>query len=214
MILSLSVHEYAHGLTAKAFGDRTAEREGRLTLNPQSHIDPVGTILFPVLSVLSGGVAFLGWAKPTPVNASEFRPGINKRLGLAIVSAAGPLSNLLLAVLSAAGIWYCSTHGVALTRAAEDMPNAHTPFGILLHAMLRMNIALFVFNLLPVPPLDGHRLIPPLGRGMAPQMEWLSKYGFAAVMLILMFMPPVAEVILYGPIRKAEHLVLSLFGLA
>src|SRR5947208_1658250 len=101
MIISLSFHEFAHALVAKALGDRTAEREGRLTLNPGAHIDPVGTLLLPFVGALSG-IPLLGWARPVPVNPAEFRRGVDRRRGYALVSIAGPVSNLLLAVVGAA----------------------------------------------------------------------------------------------------------------
>src|SRR4051812_9590379 len=104
MILSLTVHEWAHAMSARILGDRTAEEEGRLTLNPQAHVDLWGTILIPAFSIIMGGLPFLGWAKPVPFRRDRFRRGVNRRLGSAIVAAAGPLSNLALAVLAAAAL--------------------------------------------------------------------------------------------------------------
>src|SRR5437867_2736516 len=96
MILSLTVHEYSHALTARRLGDDTAEQLGRLTLNPLAHIDPIGTIALPIL--LSFGPLFFGWAKPVPHNPLRFSPGVNRRTGTMLVAAAGPISNLLLAL--------------------------------------------------------------------------------------------------------------------
>src|SRR5215470_6330276 len=97
MILSLSVHEFAHAFTAYKLGDTTAKDAGRLTLNPQSHMDPWGTLLIPAISVLMGGIGFIGWARPTPFRSDRFKRGVPRRLGAALVSAAGPLSNLAIA---------------------------------------------------------------------------------------------------------------------
>src|SRR5687767_13244524 len=101
MIMSLSFHEFSHARVARWLGDDTAERQGRLTLNPISHIDPFGTLLIPAIGAATG-VPLIGWARPVPVNPARFRRGVNMRRGFALVSAAGPLSNLLLAVISAA----------------------------------------------------------------------------------------------------------------
>src|ERR1700690_3772616 len=94
MILSLSVHECAHAGAAYLLGNRTAKDAGRLTLNPQAHIDPWGTLFIPAIGVLMGGVPYLGWARPTPFRAVNFRDGVNRRMGIALVAAAGPLSNV------------------------------------------------------------------------------------------------------------------------
>src|SRR5690242_8681998 len=101
MVLSLSVHECAHAWVAYRLGDDTAERQGRLSLSPVTHVDPVGTLLIPALNlILAGGFGFIGWARPTPVTPSRFRPTVPLRMGMALVAAAGPLSNLLLSVVA------------------------------------------------------------------------------------------------------------------
>ena len=145
MVLSLSVHEWAHAWSASKLGDDTAERQGRLTLNPIVHIDPIGTLLLPLL-----GVPF-GWARPVPVNPTRFRRSVNMRTGMAITAAAGPLSNFILAVLSAVilGVWL-RTHPME-----SYLPGAATT--LMLRA-ITLNLALGMFNLLPVPPLDGSRI--------------------------------------------------------
>ncbi|MBL8923489.1 MAG: site-2 protease family protein [Myxococcaceae bacterium] len=145
MILSLTVHEWAHAFSAWKLGDDTALREGRLTLNPLVHIDPVGTLLLPLL-----GVPF-GWAKPVPVNPARFRRDVNMSTGMAITAFAGPLSNLVLAILCAVGL------GVLIR--AEGQASSSSPFFLLLLSGLQLNVALALFNLLPIYPLDGSRVV-------------------------------------------------------
>src|SRR3954463_6036373 len=101
MVLSLSVHECAHAWVAYRLGDDTAQKQGRLSLSPVTHIDPIGTLLIPAVSVLfAGGFGFIGWARPTPVTPTRFRPTVPMRTGMALVAAAGPLSNLVLALIA------------------------------------------------------------------------------------------------------------------
>jgi Zn-dependent protease len=146
MLLSLTVHEWAHAWSAWKLGDDTAAREGRLTLNPVAHIDPIGTLLLPLL-----GVPF-GWAKPVPINPLRFTRKVTMGTGMAITAAAGPLSNLVLAVLCAVGI------GV-LYRVSPLTLARNEGVGVLLMYGIQLNVALFVFNLLPIPPLDGSRIL-------------------------------------------------------
>ncbi len=146
VLLSLSVHEWAHAWSANKLGDDTAEREGRLTLNPLSHLDPIGTFLLPLL-----GVPF-GWAKPVPVNPANFRRGVNMSAGMAITAAAGPLSNLLLAVVCAVVL--------GLTwRVDSDVFTREPALLALLLGGIKINVALALFNMLPIPPLDGSRIL-------------------------------------------------------
>jgi Zn-dependent protease len=142
LVLSLSVHECAHAWTAYRLGDDTAKRQGRLTLDPTVHIDWVGTILLPVL-----GVPF-GWAKPVPVNPARFRRGVDVRTGMLWTSLAGPLSNVALAVAS----------GIAFAVCLATLPRTAIPEALLL-ILGQMNVGLALFNLLPIPPLDGSRIV-------------------------------------------------------
>lgn len=204
MILSLSVHEFAHALAATRLGDGTAKAAGRLTLNPIAHVDVVGTLILPALSVILGGVAFLGWAKPVPCRPDRFRRGVPPRLGLAMVAVAGPLSNLALAVLSAGAL-------ALLARAGSPILNGQqpTPIAALLIATFTLNVGLAVFNLLPFPPLDGHRLLP---RVFDPIIRPLERYGFGALMIVFMFLPSVADRVFFTPVHAVQRLLLQAFG--
>jgi Zn-dependent protease len=175
MILSLSVHEWAHAYTAHRLGDDTAQRMGRLTLNPIAHIDLFGTIILPVLLVLSHVPAF-GWAKPVPIDPSRFRRGVSMGRGMAITASAGPISNLVLAVASTVLLGVLLRLGVA-----SDGMKA------LLIEVILLNVVLAVFNLIPVPPLDGSRVVAWILRGRARE-GWLQVERFAPILLILILM--------------------------
>jgi Zn-dependent protease len=142
LLFSLSVHESAHGWMALRMGDDTAARQGRITLNPLSHIDPIGTVVIPLLQIFWGGVPLLGWAKPTPVGAQNFQ---RLARGHVLVAGAGPASNVVLAVLFT-GALYVGRHS---SLADSDAALA------LLNTGVYMNVVLALFNLVPLPPLDG-----------------------------------------------------------
>jgi Zn-dependent protease len=142
LLLSLTFHEFFHAFSAWRLGDDTAARMGRLTLNPIPHIDPIGTLLLPLLN------APIGWAKPVPVDPSRFRRGVNMATGDIVVSAAGPLSNLLLGTIGAIVLG-------ALARFAPDTVARGTGVSELLQRLMIVNAGLAIFNLLPIPPLDG-----------------------------------------------------------
>ncbi len=172
-ILSLSFHEFAHAWSAWRLGDDTASREGRLTLNPVSHIDLLGTIILPLL-----GVPF-GWAKPVPVNPARFWRDVNMSSGMAITASAGPLSNVLLATVAAVLL------GLGL-RFAPELVERDTPGHLFLLAMMQMNVGLALFNMLPVPPLDGSRIV----AWLLPyrlQQQWHQLEQFAPFLLIAVF---------------------------
>jgi Zn-dependent protease len=141
LIMSVVIHEVAHGYAALYLGDRTAQYAGRLTLNPIKHLDLIGSVIVPVLGYLAGGVIF-GWAKPVPFNPYNLR---SQRWGEAIVAAAGPLSNLSLAIIFGLLIRFATFGSQA--------------FYALAGYLVLVNIVLFVFNLMPIPPLDGSKIL-------------------------------------------------------
>jgi Zn-dependent protease len=173
LLLSLGVHEWAHAATAFALGDPTAEEQGRRTLNPLAHVDPIGTLLLPLL-----GVPF-GWAKPVPVDPTRFRENVPMRRGMLLTAAAGPLSNLVLACL-------CGAAMALVTQRAPGLWAARPAVAFLLTDLLVVNVALAIFNVLPVPPLDGGRIVESLvpfeWRGV---WERVSAQGRVIVLLLL-----------------------------
>ncbi|HXB54403.1 MAG TPA: site-2 protease family protein [Vicinamibacteria bacterium] len=145
LLFSLSVHESAHGFMAWRMGDDTALRQGRVSLNPFVHIDPVGTLLIPLLQIFGpSGIPLLGWAKPTPVGAQNFR---RLAQGHVLVAGAGPVSNLILAVIFT--VLLLVTVRTGLVQGQDALP------ALILAVGIQMNVALAIFNLVPLPPLDG-----------------------------------------------------------
>lgn len=189
LILSLTVHEWAHAWSAFKLGDDTASRMGRLNLNPLSHIDPIGTVLLPLM-----GIPF-GWAKPVPVRPENFRRDVNMRTGMAITAAAGPISNLVLAFVSAAAFGL-------LLRFKPDFLVANEPLKLLLLVAIQMNVGLAVFNLLPIPPLDGsrivERIIPP---SLREAWDGLTRYS-PFILIGILFL---GRGLLDGPISFINH---------
>ena len=168
-ILSLSVHESAHALTSYWFGDDTGHLQGRISLNPMAHIDPIGTILIPLMGFLSaaqGLPPLIGWAKPVETNPLRWR---NKDLANISVSAAGPISNFLLALtifiimkvmlLSGMVVGGYKAPFTLIQPAIEDQAGWLAPVCTFLSLMLLLNVALAVFNLIPIPPLDGSHVL-------------------------------------------------------
>jgi Zn-dependent protease len=176
LIFSLSVHEAAHAWSASRFGDDTARRLGRVTLNPVVHTDPIGTLLLPLIAMVSGA-PIIGWAKPTPVNVRNLR---QPRRDHILLTAAGPVSNLVIAVAAAMTL-----------RMLPGGPSAAgfdvmTPVTMIATQALFLNVLLAVFNMLPIPPLDGGQilmaLLPPR---IAMQLGFLYEYGFLILMGLL-----------------------------
>ncbi|CAG0992105.1 hypothetical protein MTYP_02339 [Methylophilaceae bacterium] len=173
VIFAITVHEAAHGYAARYFGDMTAQLEGRITLNPLRHIDPIGTILVPALTMLAGGILF-GWAKPVPVDFSRLR---NPKKDMLWVAAAGPASNLAMAI-----IW------ALVFSFSEHAPAAFvTPLAYMAQAGVMINVVLLVLNLLPLPPLDGGRIaVSLLPNRLAYQFSKLERFGFI-ILIVLLF---------------------------
>jgi Zn-dependent protease len=180
LLVGFPVHEFSHALAAYRLGDSTARHLGRLTLNPVVHFDPLGGILLAVTMIGNTGFAF-GWAKPTPVNPSQLEGG---RYGEAIVAIAGPISNLVLAIAAALPLRYI---------LANPGLQEQIPFLVLqiLFFFILINLVLMVFNLFPIPPLDGSKV---LFAFLPPQVAWrwrpiLEQYGFILLLLVF-FVPP------------------------
>ena len=173
VIFAITVHEAAHGYAARHFGDMTAAAAGRISLNPLRHIDPVGTLLIPGLTLLLGGILF-GWAKPVPVDFSRLR---HPKRDMLWVAAAGPASNLVMALLWAFAI-----------RFSLFLPAyAATPLALMGAAGIMINTVLMVLNLLPLPPLDGGRIaVSLLPHPWAWRFARIEPYGFI-ILLVLMF---------------------------
>jgi Zn-dependent protease len=179
LLFSLTIHEFAHAWTARALGDPTAERLGRVSLNPIVHIDPIGTILFPLLAIVAG-VPLIGWAKPVPVAVNRLR---HTRRDYVLVAAAGPASNLTLAVIAALALKLLPVSPVTLGEA-----NVTVPIASMLTRALYLNVLLAVFNMIPIPPLDGGNVIGGLlPRPLAHRFDSLIRpYGFILLYALML----------------------------
>ena len=177
LLCSLTVHEAAHAWTADRLGDPTARLLGRVSLNPAVHIDPIGTIVFPLIAMITN-VPVLGWAKPVPVNITRLR-GHWKRKYMAI-AAAGPASNLVMAVIASLLL-----HFVPVSSRLQEVVLA--PAGAILLKVVTLNVLLAVFNMVPIPPLDGGNVLAGVLHGpVADLYERLRPYGFL-ILYALMF---------------------------
>ena len=181
LLVGFPVHEFSHALAAYRLGDATAKLQGRLTLNPIVHFDPLGGMLLLLTFLGSGGGLGFGWAKPTPVNPRNLQGGPQ---GEAIVAIAGPISNLILAIVGALPLRYL----IANPALAAQMP----PLVIqVLGTFVLINLVLMLFNLVPIPPLDGSKV---LFAFLPPQTAWrwrpvLEQYGLILLLLVF-FLPP------------------------
>ena len=231
MILCLTVHEFAHAWAAHKLGDDTAASQGRMTLNPLVHIDLFGTILIPVIAVIAGGIGLIGWAKPVPVSPYRFRRTVTMRTGMMITAVAGPLSNLVMAFVTAGVAMFFfgdqigslasdphigsaftaimvlgSYENAAAIAKAGLMTQTQTIVILLLGRVFLMNVGLAVFNMLPIPPLDGSRLLP------LSWQEKLARYTFVAFigfMILINF----AGGILSGPVFFIGDLIVRFWSI-
>jgi Zn-dependent protease len=210
LVIAIVFHEVAHGLVARKLGDTTAERKGRLSLNPIRHIDPFGTLVLPMLLAISHAPVF-GWAKPVPVN---YRRLNNPRRDMVLVALAGPGMNLLLALVGTAilSVTIMASGGAQAGATAFVAANA-------LNFVL-INIFLAVFNLLPVPPFDGGHVVEGLlPRPLATRFRKVGRYSLLVLVALLLVLPaisPRADVVgrIVSPIvEQVTRLLLGIFGL-
>lgn len=188
LLFSVIIHEIAHGSAALFLGDATAKKEGRLTLNPIKHIDLFGTIILPLLLVISGSSFIFGWAKPVPINPYNFKDK-DKKWGMLKVSLAGPLSNLALAII----------FGLAI-RFINLPASLFTFFSIIVY----YNFLLAIFNLFPIPPLDGsHILFSFLPEKWNKIRNFIFQYGIV-ILILFLFLGPA---FLYGIVNAFYHFV-------
>jgi Zn-dependent protease len=207
LVLGIAFHEFSHAATATALGDTTAQRQGRLSLNPLVHLDPVGTVLLFLLG--------FGWGKPTPVNPYALRTGPR---GMAIVAAAGPISNFVIATLLATPIrlGWVPWHNPFTVILDTTGWGSSDYLGLVLGAAVFLNVILGVFNLIPLAPLDGFKvalgILPP---DLARPLARLEQYGMA-ILMILFFMPLVIGINPLGEIMvpAVEGITDALLGIA
>ena len=197
IIFAITVHEAAHGYAARYFGDMTAHYLGRISLNPLKHIDPVGTIILPALTVMLGGILF-GWAKPVPVNFSNLR---NPKKNMMWVALAGPFSNLLMAIF-----W------TFLYARLQLFPDSSVFFlQEMALAGIQINLILMVLNMLPIPPLDGGRVaVSLLPYPWSSYIENLERYGLFIIIFLLF--SGVLGGILSPIINISKSIIFTIFG--
>jgi Zn-dependent protease len=178
LIFSLTVHEAAHAWSASRLGDDTARRLGRVSLNPIVHIDPIGTLLLPLVAII-GNLPIIGWAKPTPVTPRNLR---RPRRDSVLVTVAGPASNLLIAVVAALVL-----HAIPAADPSADGLDVSSPLTALAIQLVDINLLLAVFNMIPVPPLDGGRvlsgLLPP---ALAIRYNQVGRFGFIIIYVLML----------------------------
>lgn len=200
VLLAITVHEASHGYAARALGDRTAEALGRLSLNPIRHIDPVGTILVPGILLVLGGFLF-GWAKPVPVNMRNLS---HPRRDMALVAVAGPLSNLVMALA-----WGLLLKFALAAGSADGLWIGIRAMAV---AGIVINLILMVLNLLPLPPLDGGRVL----TGLVPE-SWARRLDrvepFGLLILIALLATGLLGALIGGPLAWAQLAVFRLLGL-
>jgi Zn-dependent protease len=210
LLFSLSIHEASHAWMADRFGDHTARYLGRVTINPLPHIDPIGTILFPLLQFFVPNLMLIGWAKPVPVNSAHLR---DPRKDQIFISIAGPVANLLagtiaFALLAAIKILWPGGFLELLMVRMPGHNSALAPVLLILYYTMVINLALAIFNIIPIPPLDGHWVL----YGLLPEsaanaFARIGSYGFI-ILYALMFSGTLR--IIAMPVRGVERLLFSL----
>ena len=202
ILLSMTIHEAIHAFMGYILGDNTAKEEGRLTLNPVKHIDPVMTILLPLIMVVLHAPVF-GGAKPVPFNPNRVRFG---DWGAALVALSGPITNLVIAFI-AFGVGVFS--GVINSAGAVQS----TIFGLIISTAVSVNLGFFVFNMLPIPPLDGSRILYAVAPdGIRGVMQKIEQNGVLLVMIILMLFSDVIGQVMSGCIRAILRVFMNIFG--
>jgi Zn-dependent protease len=177
LLFSLTVHELAHAWTADRLGDPTARMLGRVSLNPLVHADPIGTVVFPLVAMFTGA-PLIGWAKPVPVNIARLP---RHRRDFMVVAAAGPASNLVMAFSAAVVL-----SALPISPALGE-PSLSAPVANLLSMAVRLNLLLAVFNMLPIPPLDGGNVLSGLlPRNMAERFDQIRPYGFILLYAVIL----------------------------
>jgi Zn-dependent protease len=188
LLFAISAHEAAHAWMSNRFGDETARLLGRITLNPNAHIDPIGTLLIPIVGFILGSmggaaaaIPLIGWGKPTPVNPLRWR---NKDLANVMVSAAGIMANLFIAICA-----FIIIKVLLLTGGFAAIPESvKVPVNLFLFYFLIMNLSLAIFNLLPFPPLDGSKILETfLPESARPMLAFMEQFGFV-ILMVLMYM--------------------------
>ena len=211
VVAAIILHEVAHGYAALYFGDETAKKEGRLSLNPLKHVDPFGTVFFPLMLILAHAPFMFGWAKPVPVDFSKLR---KPKSQMALVAAAGPAANLSQAFAALAALALCKRIGYVPSWWMQ----------MTLANMVLFNLSLMIFNLIPILPMDGGRIL----MGILPlkaavRFSATEKYGFVVIVSVLILVPVLGDYIgrdfdfvsyfLAGALRHAVSFFAGMFGL-
>ncbi|WP_191559935.1 site-2 protease family protein [Metabacillus idriensis] len=195
LAIAFTVHEFAHAYVAYKFGDPTAKNQGRLTLSPLAHLDPIGTLLI--------FIAGFGWAKPVPVNRFYFK---NPRLAGVLVSVAGPLSNLVIAFIGMS-LWYILLSAGAFSSFSTGTAESIQQF---FNILVSLNITLFIFNLFPFPPLDGYRIIEDLApSGVRAKMTQFENYGI--VIFLVLVLTPLDKYTIQPAFSYGSDFIIKLF---
>lgn len=214
LVISVSIHEFAHAFSADKLGDPTPRQEERLTLNPVSHADPIGTLLLPIFAGLSN-LPLLGWGRPVPTNPRYYSRRISMRAGLALVAFAGPLSNVIQAIITMA-LWI-GLAAAGLVGASVFVPT--DGISEFLKIFLVLNVVLALFNLLPFHPLDGGKVLAWL---LPPKLEYIDEFlmrygGFIILGLVflpgMLGLPDVLSLMLRPVINGTLQLTAALLGM-